>query len=120
MTKPMSTRVHGALDYLTAGALVAAPRLLGWDGRVTRLLTYAGTGAAAYSLLTRYEWGALKVLPMPAHLLLDAGSGALMVAAPFTLVQHEGEAIAAALIGVGLFELTVAALTQTAPAPHAG
>jgi hypothetical protein len=115
MVKPISTQVHGVLDYLTAGMLVAAPRLLGWDGRVTRLLTMAGASAAAYSLLTRYELGALKALPMPAHLALDMGSGALLVAAPVTLVRGEGEMTASALVGIGLYEIVVAALTQTTP-----
>jgi hypothetical protein len=115
MVKPISTRVHGVLDYLTAGTLVVAPRLLGWDGRVTRLLTVAGMGAAAYSLLTRYELGALKVLPMPAHLALDMGSGAMLVAAPVTLVRGEGETTTAALVGIGLYEIAVAALTRTTP-----
>jgi hypothetical protein len=30
MARPISTRAHGALDDVTAGALLAAPRVLGW------------------------------------------------------------------------------------------
>jgi hypothetical protein len=40
MARPISTRVHGVLDDVTAGALLAAPRLLGWNDRVRQLLTY--------------------------------------------------------------------------------
>ncbi len=115
MAKPISTRVHGVLDYLTAGTLVAAPRMMGWDDKVTRLLTYAGAGVLGYSLLTRYELGLVKVLPMTGHLALDAGSGALLIAAPFAIVTHEGPAIAAALVTVGLFEIGASLLTQTKP-----
>ena len=113
MVKPISTRVHGVLDYMTVGTLIAGPRMMRWDERVTRLTTYAGVGVLGYSLMTRYELGLIKALPMPAHLMLDAGGGMLLAAAPFTLVKSEGTAVVAALIGVGLFEITVAALTRT-------
>ena len=69
--KLLSTRTHGVVDYLTAGTLLALPRAMGWGDRVTNLLTGAALGTVAYSLLTRYELGAVKVLPMKAHLALD-------------------------------------------------
>jgi hypothetical protein len=81
--KPISTRTHGILDYLTAGALLALPRALGWSAPVTKLVTGAALGTLAYSALTRYELAPAKVLPMRAHLALDGLSGALFAAAPF-------------------------------------
>jgi hypothetical protein len=45
-----------------------------------------GVGAAiASSMLTDYEPGVVKVVPMPAHLTLDVDSGALMAASPWLL-----------------------------------
>jgi hypothetical protein len=117
--KPLSTRAHGVLDYLTVGLLLALPRALGWDRPVTRLLTGAAVGTLAYSALTRYELGPLKLLPMPAHLALDGASGALFVAAP-AFLAGERAATKAALIGIGLFEIAAALLTRTTVAGRDG
>ena len=115
MIKPISTRTHGVLDYLSVGALCAIPRMLGWDRRVTTLLTGAAAGTLLYSALTRYELGLVKLLPMPAHLALDGASGVLLCAAPF-LFLDEKPPPAAGLVGIGLFELGASLLTQTSPA----
>jgi len=114
--KLISTRTHGVIDYLAAGALIALPRAMGWSERVTTLLTGAGLGAVGYSLLTRYELGAAKVLPMRAHLALDALSGATLCAAPLVLEDEPSE-VKAALVGLGLFELA-AALTTVPESPE--
>ncbi len=71
----MSTRTHGVLDFLTAGTLAALPRALGWGERVTNALTNVAIGTLGYSLLTNYEYGVLRVLPMRGHLAIDAMSG---------------------------------------------
>ena len=110
----VSTKAHGVLDYLSVGTLLAAPRLLGWGPRVTNVLTGAAAGTLLYSLLTRYELGLFKTLPMPAHLALDGMQGALMCAAPVLFKEEDGS-VAAALVGLGVFELGAALTTKTAP-----
>lgn len=81
----ISTKTHGMLDYLTGVTLLALPKALGLDDvpASARVLRTAGAGAATYSLITDYELGALKILPMPAHLALDAASGALLASSPW-------------------------------------
>ena len=79
------TGVHGALDYLASGVNLAFPRLLDlhdapWAALVPRIDGLAGAG---YSLITDYELGALKVVPMPAHLALDAAKGVFMAVSPW-------------------------------------
>jgi hypothetical protein len=104
--------MHGVLDYLTAGALLALPRALGWSQPVTKLVTGAALGTLAYSALTRYELAPAKVLPMRGHLALDSMSAALFAAAPFVL-PAESAGTKRALAGIGLFELAVVLLTRT-------
>jgi len=83
----ISTRTHGVLDLVTAGTLLAAPRLLRLQDvpRSASVLRLAGGGAALYSMMTDYEFGVVKVLPMSAHLAMDAASGALLASSPWLL-----------------------------------
>jgi hypothetical protein len=91
MQKPISTKVHGILDYMTAGFLFALPRAMGWDKTVTHLMDMAGVSATAYSLFTRYELGLVRVLPMKAHLTMDALSGAAFLGASAMLDDEDPE-----------------------------
>ncbi|HEV2743672.1 MAG TPA: hypothetical protein VGV91_10985 [Rubrobacter sp.] len=79
------TNVHGALDYLASGVNILFPRLLGlhdapWAAIVPRIDGVAGAG---YGLITDYELGVVKALPMPAHLAIDAAKGVLMASSPW-------------------------------------
>jgi hypothetical protein len=112
--KLISTRVHGILDYITAGALASVPRLLGCRNRTSNLLLGMAAGTTCYSLVTRYEYSAVKWLPMRVHLLLDGLSGAMLAAAPFVLLDEDTPR-SALVAGLGLYEVTVAALTRTKP-----
>jgi hypothetical protein len=67
----------------------------------------------ASSLLTRYELGAIKVLPVKVHLLLDFLAGAFLCAAPFFLVSGENETMRIAMIVMGILEMGAAIMTQT-------
>lgn len=114
------TRVHGVLDYLTGVVLIAFPWLLGFDegGPQTWLPVVLGAGAIVYSLLTNYELGVVKTIAMPVHLGLDAASGLLLAVSPW-LFQFADRGWAPYVV-LGLFEVAVALLTQTAPARETG
>ncbi|MBF6590785.1 MAG: hypothetical protein IVW57_09690 [Ktedonobacterales bacterium] len=114
MNRPLSTKEHGILDYATVGTLTVLPRLFGWEDRATRLLTGAAAGMLGYSLLTRYEMGVVKLLPMKAHLALDGASGALLCASPL-LLRKKRLGIVATLIALGVSEIAAALLTKTRP-----
>ena len=114
MRKPIPTKVHGALDYITAAFLHTLPRVMGWSKPVTRLLDAAGAGATAYSLMTDYELGAVKVLPMKAHLTLDALSGGALVGAAMVMDDEDPD-VRATLAAIGAWEIAAALLTRTTP-----
>src|SRR4051794_18694035 len=110
--RPISTKAHGILDYMTAGLLATLPRALGWDEKVTHLLDAAAAGTVAYSLMTRYELGAVKALPMKAHLTMDAVQGGALIGAAAFLEDVDPD-VRATLAALGVFELGVTLLSQT-------
>jgi hypothetical protein len=79
------TSVHGRLDYLASCINLAFPGLLGlhdapWAALVPRIDGLVGAG---YSLITDYELGVSKLLPMPTHLAFDAAKGVFMASSPW-------------------------------------
>ncbi len=112
----VSTKTHGILDYLTGAALLAAPKALGLEDvpPSSRALKLAGGGAAAYSLLTNYELGVVKLLPMPVHLAVDAASGALLASSPWLFgFARNGARYWLPHVLVGAQEILAAATTKT-------
>jgi hypothetical protein len=104
-------KVHGVLDYLSVIGLFALPRMMHWSDNTTTLLSVLAGGTLLYSLLTRYELGALKVLPMKAHLVLDFLSGLALCALPF--LYHMPRQATIILVSIGVFELIVSSLSDS-------
>ena len=112
------TSVHGVLDYVTGSALLAAPELFRLKDVPSAALTPRLTGACAtaYSLLTDYELGAVRLLPMPVHLALDAMSGALLATSPWLLgYAKNGPRYWLPHALVGASEILAALATKTQP-----
>ena len=112
------TSVHGVLDYVTGSALLAAPELFRLKDVPSAALTprLTGAGATAYSLLTDYEFGVVRLLPMPVHLALDAMSGALLATSPWLLgYAKNGPRYWLPHALVGASEILAALSTKTQP-----
>ena len=110
------TRAHGVMDLVTAGTLLAAPRLLQLEDvpRAASILRLAGGGAAVYSMMTDYEFGVVKVLPMPAHLAMDAASGAILASSPWLFgFAENGPRYWLPHTLVGAFEILAATTSRT-------
>jgi hypothetical protein len=107
----ISTEAHGMLDYMTVGTFLLLPRLLGWNAGLTRLMTGAAAFTFLYSLMTRYEFGLVKVLPMKTHLMIDGMSGLFFVAAP-AMMPDEDSSATLMMAGLGAMELAAALLSE--------
>lgn len=80
------TKVHGALDYIVAIALIFAPMIFGFSnvgGAAVIIPIVLGIGLFLYSLFTKYEWGLVKVLGMPYHLIIDVVASVFLLLSPF-------------------------------------
>jgi len=112
----ISTRTHGAIDYLTGAGLLVAPPLLGISDEpaAARALRAAGVAATAYSLLTDYEFGVVRIIPMPAHLAMDAASGVLVAASPWLFgFAGRGPRYSLSHLVIGLAEVLAALTSKT-------
>ncbi len=112
----LPTRVHGVIDYLWGVALIATPWLFGFanGGAAQWVAVNFGLGAILYSVVTAYELGVLRVLPMEMHLGLDALAGALLAASPW-LFGFAREVYLPHLL-FGLFSVVASFITRTEPA----
>ena len=80
------------------------------------IIPYAiGVGSTIQSLLTRYELGAIKKIPMKFHLAADAFCGAFMAASPWIFGFHKRTWIP--FVAAGVMELGAALFTKLEPEP---
>ncbi len=114
MAKIFSTRTHGVLDYLTVGQLFTLPRMFQWSDGAKQWMTVMALGTLANSLVTRYEYGPLKLLPMQGHLTIDFLQGLLFCAFPL-LFPRESTGVKATAVGFGLFSIFASLATETEP-----
>ena len=107
------TRTHGVIDYLTGALLVAAPYLLGFaDGTAAQWVPQIlGAALVGASLLTDYELGVVRVIPMPVHRLLDVAAGALLAASPWLF--GFADRVFWPHLAFGLFSVVASLITRT-------
>lgn len=107
--------MHGILDYGYAAAIAASPELFKFQNQPTATVLCRAMGALTFvtSLCTRYELGAIRVLPFKMHLAADAMTGIFSLSAPFLLGFSQHERARNGFIGFGILALVVASLTQS-------
>lgn len=113
--KIISTHTHGILDYIVGVALIAAPWILGFANGGPEMWVPIVLGAATlvYSLLTRYELGAIKLLPFRTHLTMDFLSGVFLALSPWIFGFSQN--VRWPHVIVGLFEIVASLTTRTVP-----
>jgi hypothetical protein len=113
------TKVHGALDYIVAIALIFAPMIFGFQsvgGAAVIIPVVLGIGLFLYSLFTNYEWGLIKVLGMPYHLIVDVVASVVLALSPFIFgfVKEAPNAWVPHIV-VGLTVILVVICSKTQP-----
>ena len=87
------TKLHGIFDYVGGVALIVAPMIFRFEhvgGPAVMIPRIIGVVLIAYSLLTQYEWGLLKVPPMLYHLVIDFAASLFLPISPWLFgFSHE-------------------------------
>lgn len=111
----ISTRTHGVLDYVVGALLIVVPYILGFaDGTAAQWVPQVlGLVAIGGALMTDYELGLMRVIPMPVHLGIDIASGALLALSPW-LFGFSDRVFWPHLL-VGIMEIGAGLTTRTAP-----
>lgn len=114
------TRLHGIIDYLWGLSLLASPWVLGYAGvpAAKWLAIVFGLGAILYSMITAYELGLVRILPMPLHLIFDGVGGAFLAASPFLF--GFADRVTWPQVCFGLFSVVASLITRTEPAQPFG
>lgn len=113
--KIIDTKAHGYMDYIMGIFLIASPSLfsLNLNAIESTIFYVVGATALLYSLLTNYELGLIKIVPMKAHLMLDIFSGIFLAASPW-LLDFANSVYKPHLV-IGIIEIGIAILTSSKP-----
>ncbi|HVF70482.1 MAG TPA: hypothetical protein VM940_02640 [Chthoniobacterales bacterium] len=108
---------HGVLDYLSGLLLLAGPNLLGFadlGGATVWVPRIFGLIILLQALMTDYELGLIKVIPITLHLMADYLLSAFLLLAPF-LLGISGRSITATMLLVVMAIVGFAAALMTEP-----
>lgn len=111
----ISTRAHSMMDYVAGVVLIAAPWLFGFSdsGGGTWTMIIVGVVVLMQALMTDYEGGVMRVIPMPIHLMMDAVAGIVLIVAPWAFGFSDETWVPFVVFGV--LELGAAMTTQKTP-----
>ena len=119
---PISLTLHAAAEPLLAALFIAAPFLFGFSdqGAPTAVAIVVGIGLLVVAMSTMWRLSLIKVIPVPAHMVIDLGLAALLVASPFLFGFSDKTTPTAFFIVMGVVHLLAALGTRWAPASGPG
>lgn len=114
MEKLIPRPIHAAIDYAYAAVVASAPETIGFKENKTATALCRGVagGVAVYSLLTRYELGAVPVIPFKAHLTADVIGGFFAMSAPYVFGFSGNRAARNTFLAAGAFSVAAGLLTR--------
>lgn len=106
--------MHGFADYSYIPFITAAPEIVGFkeEKTATTLCRVLGGSILLTALMTRAEWGAVKVVPFKAHLALDVAAGLFTAGAPWLFKFSHNAKARNTFVALGLTSVVAGSLTQ--------
>ncbi len=116
---PIPALIHGMTEYAAGALFVAAPFLFGFDsGAAQAVAITVGVVILVVTAASNLPTGLAKIVPVGIHVVLDFGTGAFLLAAPFLFGFSDESAPTAWFIVLGVFHvlLTIGTRFTTRPA----
>ncbi|WP_247236631.1 SPW repeat protein [Telluribacter sp. SYSU D00476] len=111
----ISTKAHGALDYLTGILLIASPWLFGFNlgDEAQWVAIISGAALLLLSVMTDYEMGVMKNIKMSTHLTMDVLMGVFLAASPWLFGFADYVYLPHLIIGI--MEIGAGLMTERTP-----
>jgi hypothetical protein len=78
----LGARIHGILDFATVALLVVGPLLFGLGGAPAAIAWTLAALHLVLTLVTRFPYGRVALVPFMVHGLIELAVGAFLVALP--------------------------------------
>ncbi|HUR45712.1 MAG TPA: SPW repeat protein [Candidatus Saccharimonadales bacterium] len=117
--KIIPTFIHGISDYLVGVILLVAPNLFGFaeaGGAAVAVPRFVGIMILAQALMTNYELGVIRKLPMRVHLTMDYILSIFLLLSPWIFGFHRQPSnvwMPHVIVGALVFLLTL--MTESEP-----
>ncbi len=112
--QPITRQMHGVADLTYIPTVAAAPEMVGFTEEKTAvtLCRILSGGLLLSGLMTRAEWGAMRIIPFKAHLAVDVAAGLFTLGAPWLFNFSQNTKARNTFIGMGLTSIMAAGLSQ--------
>jgi hypothetical protein len=114
VTKPISARVHGVLDYALVAAFLNAPMVLGFHGTPAAIVYWLAGIHLLMTGFTDFPLGVFKVIPFKIHGVIDLVGGVFLLVAPWIFGFGADYAARNFFIAIAIIAFIVVALTDFA------
>src|SRR3954469_60325 len=110
---PIPAVVHGAIQYLAAPLLIAAPFIFSFeDDTATAVSIVAGVVLLVVTASTALPTGLIRSIPVQAHAVIDFLLAAVLIAAPFLFGFSDDGTATAFFIILGVVHLLLTIATR--------
>jgi hypothetical protein len=112
MSKPISPRMHGVIDYATVATTAAMPRMLGFPKQAEQLCYALAGGYGGLSSVTDYPLAVRRKVPFKMHGAAEAAVGLALPFMPWVLGFARHRPARNFFLGLTALTAVVAALTD--------
>ena len=112
MTKPVSARVHGVLDYATVAAFLNAPMVFGFHGTPAAIAYWLAGIHLLMTGCTDFPVGFFMWIPFKVHGVIELLAGIFILVAPWIFGFAQEPAARNFFVGMAIVLLVVVALTD--------